>query len=76
MVVNESGQKLSKQTGATRIDHARAPANLVEGLEILGQRPPPELAQGPVSAVWEWTRDHWELERVIQAGQTAIKSYK
>lgn len=74
IVVNESGHKLSKQTGATPIDNSCAPANLVRGLEILGQRPPPELAEGSVADVWEWARSHWGLDRVLQTGQATVTS--
>ncbi len=74
VVVNESGHKLSKQSGATPIDNSRAPTNLVRGLEILGQRPPPELAEGRVADVWEWTRSHWTLESVRGGGQVTVDS--
>jgi len=60
-----SGDKLSKQTGATAVDNARAPANLVAGLAHLRQSPPAELASATTADVWAWAVENWRPENLL-----------
>lgn len=58
------GQKLSKQTGAAALDLSTAAALLQRALKFLGQEPPPALANETPSAILEWGRTHWRIDRV------------
>lgn len=64
IVLNEHGQKLSKQNLAPPLDELRISGQLHLALEFLGQAPPPALADEPPATVWEWAVSHWQLERV------------
>lgn len=58
------GEKLSKQTGAAALDPLAAGALLQRALTFLGQNPPPALANETPSAILEWGRAHWRIDRV------------
>lgn len=45
VVVNQSGEKLSKQTGAAPLDCIHPGKALARALELLGQQPPPDAAR-------------------------------
>lgn len=64
VVLSESGEKLSKQTGATALDLRAAGALLCKALTFLGQAPPAELAHETPEVVVEWGRAHWNLSVV------------
>lgn len=64
VVVNEAGEKLSKQTLAQSVDdHSPGPA-LVEALAFLGQSPPQALRRASPAEVLAWGVAHWQLARV------------
>lgn len=69
VVVNEAGEKLSKQTHAPAIDSTRPTRALVDALRFLGQRPPTEIAEAPVELLWQWAIANWTLDRVLHALQ-------
>ena len=64
VVVNASGEKLSKQTRAAPVDISRPGLALFAALEFLGQRPPRELSGATVAEIWAWARANWQLVRV------------
>jgi glutamyl-Q tRNA(Asp) synthetase len=64
VATNAAGEKLSKQTLAPALDNRQAPANLVAALTFLGQQPPIELARADVATVWQWAREHWQLQHI------------
>jgi glutamyl-Q tRNA(Asp) synthetase len=64
VVADTSGQKLSKQTRAPRIDPSRPAAALVRALEFLGQGPPDHLTRATAEEVWSWVREHGSLGAV------------
>ena len=70
VVVNERGQKLSKQTGATPVD-ARDRAAATRALELLGLAVPPELAGERPSALWRWAIDRWSIDSL--QGRRALR---
>ena len=60
LMLNESGQKLSKQNQAPALDDARAPDNLWQALRALGLKPPEELAPEGVEPLLDWAVSHWD----------------
>jgi glutamyl-Q tRNA(Asp) synthetase len=61
VVVNEQGQKLSKQTGATAID-ARDGAAAARVLALLGLAVPPALAGERPGVLWRWAAERWNID--------------
>jgi glutamyl-Q tRNA(Asp) synthetase len=59
VVVNEAGEKLSKQTQAAPIDTRHASATLWHALEFLRQEPPQELAVEYPEQILSWATAHW-----------------
>jgi len=59
VAVNELGQKLSKSHGASGVDLQHPKGNLVLALELLGQRPPPELRASGITDIWQWALESW-----------------
>lgn len=66
VVVNEAGEKLSKQTLAAPFDPARPVPALVAALAFLGQAPPADLKRASLSALWDWALANWDLARVAR----------
>jgi glutamyl-Q tRNA(Asp) synthetase len=64
VLVNEQGQKLSKQTFAAPIPLADPVPWLFECLRALGQQPPAELLQARRDELLQWAAQHWSLDRV------------
>jgi len=62
LVVDKSGNKLSKSTGADAVQQARPARTLALALEALGQRPPSGLRS--LESLWTWAIGHWSPERV------------
>jgi glutamyl-Q tRNA(Asp) synthetase len=60
VAVSESGQKLSKQSGACAVRPGLASENLAAALEFLGLDPPLELAREPAPVVLEWGLRHFD----------------
>ena len=59
LVNNAQGVKLSKQTGASAIDHGHAPQLLVAALRHLGQTAGNELHEGTPDEILEWAVNQW-----------------
>ncbi|ROT95997.1 tRNA glutamyl-Q(34) synthetase GluQRS [Marinobacter sp. R17] len=69
VVLNASGQKLSKQTHAPALDDDQPGANLWHALQALGQEPPATLLGASPDAILEWAQPHWSAERLpLQSG--------
>lgn len=61
VAVNEDGQKLSKQTGASALNDAQPVANLWQALSFLGQQPPAELSRAALHELWQWAQSNWSI---------------
>ena len=72
VVVNERGQKLSKQTGATAID-ARDVATAARVLEVLGLAVPAALAGERPGVLWRWAAERWSIDSL--RGQRELAQY-
>ncbi len=64
VVVNATGEKLSKQTLAAPLDDHKPVSSLWQALNFLGQSPPDELRGASLSEFWEWAIIHWSLTKV------------
>ncbi|TBW49677.1 tRNA glutamyl-Q(34) synthetase GluQRS [Marinobacter halodurans] len=64
VILNATGQKLSKQTYAPALDDSRPVENLWQALQALGQQPPEDLLGAAPGAILEWARTHWSAKRL------------
>ncbi len=64
LVVNESGDKLSKQNLAQPIKKEQAPQLIFDALVFLGQNPPLSIKQSTLSEIWEWAITNWQLSKI------------
>jgi glutamyl-Q tRNA(Asp) synthetase len=64
VVVDEQGQKLSKQQKATPITSADPATTLITALHLLHQQPSPELAKATVSEILAWAIAVWQPIRL------------
>ena len=64
LILNSSGQKLSKQNLATAITPAQAPQLISQALRRLGQNPPATLLGAPVAEQLAWGIASWERNNI------------
>jgi len=65
VVLNEQGEKLSKQTFAAPVDRANPLPVLRHAVELLGQTPPDRDIAG-LADFWGWTIQNWSLAALPQ----------
>ena len=63
LILNESGQKLSKQNGARPISRTPVIDALIASLRFLQQPLPEEIPDDPES-FWQWAIANWNIERI------------
>lgn len=73
VVVNEHGEKLSKQTRAAPIDLTNPLPQLVATLHVLGQNPPHELIGGDMTSFWQWALANWQAEKIPRKSHFFLK---
>lgn len=61
LIVNQQGDKLSKQTGALGISSKADHALLIECLNFLKQNPPAELQRDSLQNIWQWALENWNI---------------
>lgn len=59
IIVDQHGNKLSKQTGATAVDYRHPGPTLFLLLELLKQNPPLKLSGAEVRDIVDWGVEHW-----------------
>jgi len=64
VIVNEQGQKLSKQNHAPALDDRTPVINLFNALTALHQKPPESLLGGSVEDLLEWGCEHWKRRAI------------
>jgi glutamyl-Q tRNA(Asp) synthetase len=64
IVVDEQGQKLSKQSYAEAVDRFNPKELLFTALMLLQQQPPKELYGVPVDELLSWGITHWNSEKL------------
>lgn len=67
VVVNATGEKLSKQTLAAAVDPAGGSAILASAMEFLGHAVPAALRGAPIAEFWRWAVSAWSIARVPAA---------
>lgn len=60
LVVNNEGEKLSKQNLALPINKQHAPQLIFDALVFLGQNPPLAIKQMPLPQIWQWAIQNWK----------------
>ena len=64
LVINEEGQKLSKQNHAKALDLSTADSNLYQCLVFLNQHPPADLKRESCDQQLKWAIEHWKPHAV------------
>tara|TARA_B110000285_G_scaffold222275_1_gene276267 strand:+ start:485 stop:1357 length:873 start_codon:yes stop_codon:yes gene_type:complete len=72
IIINNQGQKLSKQNLAAPLNMSQAPALLSEALERLGQTTPCSFRQAPVEEQLAWAVEQWDINSVPKQMQDPI----
>ena len=66
IVVDGSGRKLSKQTGAAPVGTRYSAAIAAQVLGILGLDPPRALAGAGAAELWSFAIEHWRIAELIE----------
>lgn len=69
VAINQDGNKLSKQNHAAPIDVDKAPHQLWQALEFLGQQPLAELKNEPAEVILQWAIEHFSLQNIPRKQQ-------
>ncbi|RBW51074.1 tRNA glutamyl-Q(34) synthetase GluQRS [Marinobacter sp. F3R11] len=64
VIVNDQGQKLSKQNHAPALNDHTPVENLFNALNALHQKPPDSLLGGSVENLLKWACEHWERDAI------------
>jgi len=64
IVVNQQGQKLSKQTFAPPIDIHNTGPTLIKALNCLGLQPDASLIGAPPNTLLSWATTQWDLQKL------------
>lgn len=65
ILVNEKGEKLSKQTLAAPVDLTVPNFVLFELLQLLNQKPPPLLKMENTETILKWAVENWQLAHLM-----------
>ncbi len=74
IIVDELGQKLSKQAFAPSIETGKATDLLVQALQLLGQSPPEELKLESPNSLLQWAVLNWDVKSVPKVRSIAYDS--
>lgn len=72
LVVDQQGQKLSKQNLAPALALHRRLETLVQALRFLGQASPPAEAFTTLADCWDWAIAHWTMAAVPKVLKAAL----
>jgi len=64
VIVDDQGDKLSKQSSATPVQTDNPVPALWKALDSLGQQPPRDLLQSDLDSFWQWAILHWTMSKV------------
>ncbi|GMQ97124.1 MAG: tRNA glutamyl-Q(34) synthetase GluQRS [Gammaproteobacteria bacterium] len=68
LALNETGIKLSKQSGAKPVDVKQPAIEMFSALRILGMTPPVDIVNHPAADILSWAIENWHLETVPRSG--------
>jgi glutamyl-Q tRNA(Asp) synthetase len=66
LIVDQEGNKLSKQTHAEAVNPNQAGPTLFLLLTLLQQNPPLDLRMATIDSILEWAITHWQPERLVK----------
>jgi len=74
IIVNQEGDKLSKQTGAKAVDTHNCVTTLIRALRDLGQSVPIEYElvepeKDGLEQLWKWAIKHWDVDKIPTSPQ-------
>ena len=72
IIVDEKGQKLSKQSFAPSIETDRASQAIYKALTFLGQAPPTEIEKESPKSQLQWAIGNWESQGVAKVGNLPL----
>jgi len=72
VVINQQGQKLSKQNHASAIDTKNPGPTLEKALRFLGHPPPAELMGASPALLLAWATKHWNVQNVSHTAAICI----
>ncbi|GAB6140458.1 tRNA glutamyl-Q(34) synthetase GluQRS [Methylosoma difficile] len=72
VIVDQQGQKLSKQTLAAPVDEFVPQLTIFRLLQWLRQNPPDELQQAPVAELLAWAILHWQPDALKKVASIAL----
>lgn len=64
VVINSTGEKLSKQTLAPPLNLQHSNTLLWDALTFLGQNPTAELRTASLAELWAWAKINWNLQKI------------
>lgn len=64
LVLDQRGEKLSKQTQAPALDRRRPGPALIAALRFLNQDLPPDLVRDSPEIILNWALENWRIERI------------
>jgi glutamyl-Q tRNA(Asp) synthetase len=73
VAVDAQGRKLAKSTDAAPLPLDKPAPVLFRALLALQQGPSPELRRASLATLWDWAREHWNLDRLC--GTQAIPAH-
>ena len=64
IVVDDQGQKLSKQQFAEPIDSSNGNTLIFQALQLLGQNPENSLRNESIANLLHWATEHWDIQAI------------
>ena len=75
VALNHDAKKLSKLTGAAGLNTADPGPTLVAAMAALRQNPPGSLYSSSINDIWDWTLEHWQLDRLTGLREIPASHY-
>jgi glutamyl-Q tRNA(Asp) synthetase len=72
IIIDEQGQKLSKQAFAPSIETDRASDAIYEALRALGQLPPQELQKERPESQLQWAIESWDIQAIDKVATLSL----
>lgn len=69
VIINDQGQKLSKQHHASALNLNDPSTTLFQALQYLKQDPPPELKENTPSDILSWAIENWQIKSLLNIKQ-------